>query len=223
LRRISLIIVFLFLFIEVRSQNTGFRKKVFFKNSTILFEEYDVSDSLSANKDGYFARYYRSGKLKMSGSYINNLPTGMWSYYNDSSQLIAKYNYTSALNVMSVKDTLATYYLRIAGMDTNLYASYEKVPEFIGSYIGLNDFLAQNLRYPHIAKQNNIEGYVIACFYVNSLGYIESPKIVKGLSHGCDDEVLRVINLMPRWIPARRQNADIKCLYYMAFKFEIKK
>lgn len=152
---------------------------------------------------------------------MNNIPAGVWSFYDDSAKLVAKYNYTSGFLIASTKDTLATYYLKTAGIDTNFYSTYEKAPEFVGSYVELKDFLAQNLRYPAVAKQNNIEGNVIVSFYVTPQGYIETPKVIRGLGYGCDDEVLRVIRLMPRWIPARRQGADVKCLYYMAFNFKI--
>jgi hypothetical protein len=53
-------------------------------------------------------------------------------------------------------------------------------------------------------------------------GYPENPKIIKGLGYGCDDEVLRVVKLLPRFIAARRQQ-EISHTYYMAFKFEPKK
>ncbi len=201
---------------------TPYRKKVIHRVTNILIEEYDTSDSLSTVKIGYYARYYPDEQIKKSGYYQNNMRTGVWDFYDTSGAMTYKYNYTTGLTIFSRPDTLSKHYLRIANVDTAFYDGLEQVPEFVGGAGEMEDFLRGTLRYPTIARQNNIEGYVIATFNINANGFPESPKIVKPLGYGCDDEVLRVINLMPRWVPARRQS-EVRQLYYMAFKFEIKK
>jgi protein TonB len=93
---------------------------------------------------------------------------------------------------------------------------------FVGGAVEFKDFITANLRYPNIAKENEITGKVIASFYIGPNGYIEMPKIIKGLGYGCDDEALRIIKLMPRWVPGRKQS-EVRQLYYMTFNFGPKK
>ncbi len=74
-------------------------------------------------------------------------------------------------------------------------------PEFKGGNKALKAFLHKNLKYP----PNNIcvTGKVYIQFIVEKDGRITHPKILKSLAKAYDDEALRVIRLMPRWIPAR--------------------
>ncbi len=200
-----------------------YRKKVIHKATKNLVEEYDTKDSTSTIKIGYYARYnHQTAKLIKTGSFANNQRTGVWTFYDDSSKVSFKYNYTTGMVLFSKPDTLSKYFLKLAGVDTNFYAALSQAPVFIGGAIEYNDFIAANLRYPTIAKENNIKGNVIVSFNLRETGYPENPKIIKGLGYGCDDEVLRVIKLLPRFIPARRQQ-EISHTYYMAFKFEPKK
>ncbi len=202
---------------------TPFRKKVYHKVTSYLVEEYDTKDSLSSMKVGYYARYNpKSGKMTKNGSYKDNIRSGIWTFYNDSLKVSYKYNYTTGMLLFSKPDTLAKYFLKQANVDTNFYSDLTFVPEFIGGSVEYKDFITSNLKYPAIAKENDIKGTVIATFYVAANGFAESPKIVKGIGFGCDEEVIRVINLMPRWLPGRKQS-EVKQLYYMAFKFEPKK
>lgn len=200
-----------------------FRRKIIHKVTNNLVEEYDAKDSTSTFKVGYYARYNpKTAKLIKTGSFANNQRTGIWTFYDDSSKVSFKYNYTTGMVLFSKPDTLSKYFLKQAGVDTNFYASLSQIPMFVGGAIEYNDFIAANLRYPSIAKENDIRGTVIVSFNLRETGYPENPKIVKGLGYGCDDEVLRVIKLLPRFIPARRQQ-EISHTYYMAFKFEPKK
>ncbi len=46
------------------------------------------------------------------------------------------------------------------------------------------------------------EGKVVVQFLIDSLGIINNLKIVRHLSDSCDNESLRIMTLMPNWIPA---------------------
>lgn len=223
MRRFVFIASILFISFQSIAQTAPYRKKVIHKVTNVLVEEYDLVDSASTVKNGYYARYYTDGKVRKTGSFANNLRSGVWSFYDDNDKLVQRYNYTTGMGLFVPPDTIATYYLKMAGVDTNFYSTLQSPPLFIGGIVELRDFIGQNLRYPTIAKQSGITGNVVVTFFVNSNGYIETPKIVKPLGYGCEDEVLRVVNLLPRFIPARRQGSDTRQQYYMVFTFESKK
>jgi hypothetical protein len=224
-RKITLLTLIICLIITVADAQTAYRKKVYHKVTKHLVEEFDTQDSTTLNKIGYYARYNSAnGKITKQGSFKENARYGVWSFYDDSSKINFRYNYSTGMVMFSRPDTLAKYFLRQAGVDTNYYADLAQVPLFIGGPVEYRDFIQANLRYPSVAKEFDVRGTVIASFVVGSNGFPEkeSRKIIKGLGYGCDEEVLRIINLMPRWSPARK-SGEVRQLYYMTFKFDPKK
>lgn len=211
----------IFISVQVSAQSL-YRKKVYHKVTKHLVEEFDTQDSTTNTKLGYYARFNpKTGKMIKTGSFKDNARTGVWSFYDDSVKINFRYNYTTGMVMFSKPDTLAKHFLREAGIDTNFYQELSQVPLFVGGPTEYRDFIAANLRYPNVAKEFDIRGTVIATFVIGANGYPEkeSRKIVKGLGYGCDEEVLRIINLMPRWVPARK-SGEVRQLYYMTFKFE---
>lgn len=57
----------------------------------------------------------------------------------------------------------------------------------------MTKFINENLQYPQEALDNKIEGEVEAEYFINGLGDITSVNILKGIGHGCDEEVIRLI------------------------------
>ncbi len=222
LKKLLLLTLSFCLFITISDAQSLYRKKVYHKVTKFIVEEYDTQDSTTTTKLGYYARFNpKNGKMTKSGSFKDNVRTGVWTFYDDSAKINFRYNYTTGLVMFSKPDTLAKHFLRQAGIDTNFYKDLSQVPLFVGGPTEYRDFIAANLRYPNVAKEFDISGTVIASFVIGSNGYPEkeSRKIIKGLGYGCDEEVLRIINLMPRWVPARK-SAEVRQLYYMTFKFD---
>lgn len=224
-KRFNLILLTLCFIITTANSQALYRKKVYHKVTKNLVEEFDTQDSTTVTKLGYYARYNATtGKMTKQGSFKENNRTGVWSFYDDSAKINFRYNYSTGMVMFSKPDTLAKHFLKEAKVDTNFYSELSQVPLFIGGPGEYKDFIQANLRYPSVAKEFDIRGTVIATFVIGANGYPEkeSRKIVKGLGYGCDDEVLRLINLMPRWVPARK-SGEVRQQYYMTFKFEPKK
>ena len=60
-------------------------------------------------------------------------------------------------------------------------------------------WLTRNLKYPKALESQKIQGKVVAEFIVNKDGSVTDVKVVSSLHPLCDNEVLRVLRLMPRW------------------------
>jgi protein TonB len=69
-------------------------------------------------------------------------------------------------------------------------------PTYPGGNKALQEFIAQNLRYPEQAVKNNIAGSVHLQYVVNDEGCVESVQVLRGLGYGCDEEAARVIKLL---------------------------
>jgi len=71
-----------------------------------------------------------------------------------------------------------------------------RMPDYPGGHKALQEFIANNIRYPEEAREAGIEGDVIVAYEVTDNGLVINPHIVKGLGHGCDEEALRIIRLL---------------------------
>ncbi len=87
-------------------------------------------------------------------------------------------------------------------------------PEFPGGQIALFNFIMENIVFPNSAKDETINGKVITQFFVNTDGSISDISIIKSLQPDCDKEFIRVIKLMPNWIPGQ-ENGQIKKMKYI--------
>ena len=67
-------------------------------------------------------------------------------------------------------------------------------------------FIFSNLKYPEDAKSAGIKGTVVVKFLVKADGSVTDGEILEGLGHGCDEEVIRLVGLMPKWLPATEDN-----------------
>lgn len=82
------------------------------------------------------------------------------------------------------------------------YVVPEKHPEFPGGKEALLQFLSANIHFPDSAKKTRVYGKVYIAFTVETDGSVSHALIAKGIGHGCDEEALRVVKLMPKWKPA---------------------
>jgi TonB family protein len=93
--------------------------------------------------------------------------------------------------------------------DTTVYKFVDAMPEFSGGDKALQKFLVDNIVYPESARESNIEGRVLVGFIVEKDGRLSNFTILESVHSILDNEVLRVIKLMPNWIPGTLQGRMI--------------
>ncbi len=69
-------------------------------------------------------------------------------------------------------------------------------------------FIDANLEYPVVEKRRKMEGDVWVKFEINEEGVLYNINIWEGVSPGLDKEALRIVNLMPAFIPAKNENGE---------------
>ena len=94
--------------------------------------------------------------------------------------------------------------------------------QFPGGQDELVNFFSKNLKYPNADKKFEIEGVVVAQFVIDEKGKISTIKIIKSLSNNCDKEVIRVLSLMPKWIPAKQNERNVATSYTLPVRFGLK-
>lgn len=97
----------------------------------------------------------------------------------------------------------------------------EQMPEYPGGDAAMMKFLAENLKYPDMAKDNGVEGTVYIKFIVNSKGKISNAEVIKGIGSGCDEEALRVVKKMPQWNPGTQEGKPVDVYYTLPIKFKL--
>lgn len=94
--------------------------------------------------------------------------------------------------------------LEAMGVDPNNPLNFhivEDLPQYPGGAVEFMKWLTRHLRYPNNARKKNIQGKVVAVFYVEKDGKVTGIKVIKSLSPECDREALRVLRMMPDWTP----------------------
>jgi TonB family protein len=82
-------------------------------------------------------------------------------------------------------------------------------------------FLYNNINYPKEAKDADIFGRVIAKFVVQKDGSIANPEVLRDIGGGCGDEVLRIIKMMPKWIPGKQEGKAVNVSYVLPIVFRL--
>lgn len=89
----------------------------------------------------------------------------------------------------------------------------------------LLQFVYNNISYPAIARENGIEGIVVASFVVERDGTVSNATILREIGGGCGKEVLRLISTMNeqdiRWIPGIVDGEAVRIQFNLPVKFQL--
>jgi TonB family protein len=100
-------------------------------------------------------------------------------------------------------------------------STVDKVPEFPGGPAAFNKFVADNLRYPAIARENSIEGTVVLNFVVEEDGRITNIEIRRDIGNGCGTEAVRLVRAMPKWVPGQHKGRAVRVMYTLPVLFKL--
>ncbi|HUM50512.1 MAG TPA: energy transducer TonB [Chitinophagales bacterium] len=95
-------------------------------------------------------------------------------------------------------------------------------PSYPGGTEAMMEFLDANISYPEEANKNRMEGKTLVAFIVNEDGSISNIKIQKSSWQILDDEAMRVVQLMPKWIPAQLEGKPKKEMVILPILFNLK-
>lgn len=102
----------------------------------------------------------------------------------------------------------------------NFYVLEDK-PEFPGGEAALLKWIAQNTKYPEIAKENGIQGRVFVGFVIDKAGKVTEVKVLRGVDPYLDKEAVRVVGQMPSWSPGKQRGKPVKVSYQVPINFKL--
>ncbi len=106
-------------------------------------------------------------------------------------------------------------------MEEEIFVVVEEDPQFPGGMDSLYAFIQRNLRYPEKAFNDKIEGTVYVTFSVEKDGSIGAIKILRDIGGGCGEEAVRVVKMMPKWIPGKQRGIPVRTQFNLPIKFKL--
>lgn len=104
--------------------------------------------------------------------------------------------------------------------EKGVYSCVERMPEFPGGNVEMLHFINQHLKYPEEQLKEGFQGRVVVKFYVDTLGRVCEPEILKGKDSALDREALRVVRLFPDFTPGTLNGKKVRT--YMALPITFK-
>lgn len=125
--------------------------------------------------------------------------------------------------VAPVPDTLKEYVFEPKEDEDRpgVYIVVEHMPEFPGGDKGFYQYIADNIKYPTEARENGIIGRVIVNFIVEPDGSVSDIKVLRGIGGGCDEEVVRLVESMPKFKPGIQNGDAVRVSYTVPVIFRL--
>ncbi len=118
-----------------------------------------------------------------------------------------------------------------------IYKSVDAMPQFQGCTDGAGNgkldkcsekalihYIYNKIHYPDEAREQKLQGRVIASFIVNTKGKLKDIKVLRGIGGGCDEEVLSILEGMNddiTWTPGQEAGKNVNVQYILPVKFQL--
>lgn len=108
----------------------------------------------------------------------------------------------------------------LEGAQDTVFMDVDTPPQYQGGEDSLRAFLARNANFPKSAREIGAEGTIWVEFMVRPNGDIQSPRIINKLHPDCDAEAIRLIRLMPAWVPGSQAGRIVSVLTKIPITFQ---
>ena len=83
------------------------------------------------------------------------------------------------------------------------------------------EFIYKNVKYSKKAKEQGLEGMVVVKFIVEKDGSIADADIIRSIGGELDEEVLKVVYMMPNWIPGKQKGKAVRTQFNLPVRFKL--
>lgn len=97
-----------------------------------------------------------------------------------------------------------------------VYKIADQMPEFPGGDQALMEYIQANIRKPW-----GVYGRVIVQFVVDTDGTVTNVKVLRSADPWLDEQALRIIRAMPRWVPGRHKGRPVCVRYVVPVMFRL--
>ncbi|RWY52567.1 energy transducer TonB [Mucilaginibacter gilvus] len=102
-----------------------------------------------------------------------------------------------------------------------IFTAVEQQPSFGNDDNAFNKYLGKAIRYPAVARENNVQGRVILTFVVERDGSLTDIKVLRGIGSGCDEEAIRALKSSPKWKPGIQNGRPVRVQFSVPVQFAL--
>ncbi len=119
------------------------------------------------------------------------------------------------------KEFISKYnYEKVFADSTGLYGSQNFTPAmYPNGNQGIVNFIKNEIKLPNTKKKPKNGGKVILNYVVNREGNIGDVQVIQSAGELYDEEAIRAIKKMERWIPAKLSNREINIQFKIPINF----
>ena len=103
--------------------------------------------------------------------------------------------------------------------EETIFIIVESMPAFPGGMDKLMKYFCDNIKYPLKAKELGVQGKVFLSFVIEKDGSVTDVSLLRGIGGGCDEEAIRVVKNMPKWIPGKQRNIPVRVRFNLPVNF----
>jgi TonB family protein len=195
--------------IAFENDNGYWEVKDYYKNKQLQMEGFYLDKKLT-RKQGHFLWYYENGKVKTKAQYNNNNQIDDYYEYYEGGQI----------------DTFRKFDNSGKLLEENLYKkdgsdSHFSNAEFPGGSQEMYRFLGERTKYPKDLRKKGLEGKVVVSFVVETDGSLNNVNVLASPHSSLSWEAVRVVNQMPKWKPAARDEIPVRIQYNLPINFTL--
>lgn len=105
--------------------------------------------------------------------------------------------------------------------DDHIYDIVEVNAQFPGGEGAMYKWLADHVKYPKEAIENNIQGRVMVNFTVEKDGEITDIKVMRSPDPLLTEEAERMVKAMPKWNPAKNKGEIVRSTFNLPINFRL--
>lgn len=103
--------------------------------------------------------------------------------------------------------------------DNTIHFVTSKMPSFPGGDVAMMAYIQKEIKYPELARENNIQGRAVVYFIVEKDGSLSHIEMATSIGWGIDEEAIRMIKSMPNWIPGENNFRPARVKIALPIKF----
>ena len=98
-----------------------------------------------------------------------------------------------------------------------------EMPQFPGGEAEMQKFIRDNIVYPQMAQEDDIQGLVVLRITVSKTGHIDKNNIevMKPLGGGCTQAAIDVVKKMPPWSPGKQLDKPVNVRMTLPIRFQL--
>lgn len=81
--------------------------------------------------------------------------------------------------------------------------------------------LSENLVYPPIAQEQELQGTIVLRFVVDTEGNIGNVQVKKSLSKECDQAAINALKKLKRFVPAKQKGKTVPVYFTLPVRFRL--